>query len=214
MRIERINDNQLKFTLMQKDLEAHSIKINELFNESDKVMQLLYDMMQVANDEYSFDMENTNLMVESLRVGVDSVVIMVTKISEDEEQEDRLNLLPFARKSGRFKRKGMIKPESTPAPDSHAIFSFTDFDTMAHAANELYYKFEGVSQVYKFDGLYYLMVQNETPDSKTTPELEAVLNEFGQKHVSNVISQHFIIERGEEIIKYDAVEKLNRYFTL
>ncbi|MCL2197529.1 MAG: adaptor protein MecA [Defluviitaleaceae bacterium] len=211
MRIERISDTQIKFVLMTDDLEERDIKINELSHASDKTQQLFKEIMTLVQDEYEFVEEETPLMFEAMRMGVDSLVVVVTKMSQGMEKEKQFSLIPAARQECKFKRGGVIKQPEITDEESHSIFSFDSFDMMAAGAVRLPEHFEGTSQVHKMEKTYYLVITNETKDLKTTAELEAVLYEYGQKHVSNSISRQYILERGEVIIAENAVDKLRMY---
>ena len=215
MRVEKISDTQMKFVLMNADLEERDIKINELSYASYKTQQLFREIMQLVQNEDEFSAENTPLMFEAIRTGVDTLVVMVTKIEEGSEESGRFNLIPAAKSECRFKRGGAIAPPGgdnlNGNEDSYSMFSFDDLDDMASSINRLYGNFSGPSQVYKMDGRYFLLLQNETEDRRTTGEMEAILYEFGQKHVSNVVSRHYLAERGEAIISENAVEKLRAY---
>jgi len=197
---------------MTQDLEDRDIKITELSYASDKTQQLFREIMQLVQDEQEFTEENTPLMFEAMRMGIDSLVVVVTKISGGLMEEKKLNLIPQARTATRFKREGLIEKSPNEDENSYSLFSFVDIDILAAAANRLCAHFEGPSQVYKMDERYFLMLQNETEDYLTTGELEAVLYEFGQKHVSNAISHQYLVERGEAIIKENAIEKLRSYY--
>ncbi|MCL1884691.1 MAG: adaptor protein MecA [Defluviitaleaceae bacterium] len=212
MRIERISDTQMKFILMTDDLEERDIKINELSYASDKTQQLFREIMTMVQDEHEFVEGETPLMFEAMRVGVDSLVVVVTKINQDIEREQSFNLIPAARQECRFKRSNLIKqPEST-GGDSYCIFSFDDLDILAAGAARLPMNFSGTSEVHKMENRFFLIIKNETPDTHTTAELESVLYEFGQKHTSNAVSGHYISERGEVVISEGAVDKLRGYF--
>lgn len=211
MRIERISDTQIKFVLMTDDLEERDIKINELSHASDKTQQLFKEIMTLVQDEYEFVEEETPLMFEAMRMGVDSLVVVVTKMSKGMEKEKQYSLIPAARQECKFKRSGIVKQPEITDEESHSIFSFENFDMMAEGASRLPEHFEGTSQVCKLENNYYLMITNETKDTKTTGELESVLYEYGQKHVSNAISRRYVQERGEIIIEKDAVNKLRMY---
>jgi len=218
MRVEKISNNQMKFVLMMSDLEARDINISELSYASDKTQQLFKEIMQMVQNEEEFSSEEgTPLMFEAMRMGVDSLVVVVTKISEGVENAARqFNLIPVARNECKFKRAGLTIPpdadDDSGLEDSHVMFSFEDLDIMASAVVRIDDIFEGPSQVYKMDERYFLTIQNETPDDRNTSELEAILHEFGQKHVSNVVSRQYLVERGEIFIAYDAVEKLRAYY--
>jgi adapter protein MecA 1/2 len=210
MKVERVSDTQVRFVLTKSDLDERNIKMNELAYGSDKTHQLFQEMMLLALNEYEFESENTPLMLEAMRVGADAVIVVVTKVMEGDEVEQKLNLIPEARTTAKFKRRELITPpEESSEEDSISIFSFDDFDTLANAAARLGGCFEGVSRVYKYEGRYFLMLQNETPGTQTTDDLEGVLYEYGEKHVSNSMARQFLVERAEVIIKDGAVEKLS-----
>jgi len=213
MIIERISDTQLKFVFAGADLEARDIKINELSYASDKTHRLFREIMQLVQDEHEFSSENSPLMFEAMRVGVDSIVVMVTKI-DDADAEKQYNLIPAAQRECRFKRGGMIEQPSHASEDSHSVFSFESLDAAAAAVALLSPRFSGLSRMYKMENRYYLWLRNETEDDRTTGELEAVLYEFGQKHVSNIISRQYLMEHGEPVIVDDAVEKLSTYHNM
>jgi len=213
VRIERVSETQIRFILMNDDLAARDININELHYGSEKTQHLFREIMQLLQDECDF--RSTQMMMEAKWDSDGKVVVTVTKLAEPGREEDSFDLMPAAHSHGRFKRAGLIEPpETADAEESQSIFSFADMEMAAAAAARLHPDFEGPSRLYKLEGRYYLWFQNETDDERTTPELELILHEFGQKHISGNLSQNYLEERGEPIIKTDAVGKLNRYHTL
>lgn len=212
MKIERISDNQVKFILTHDDLAERNIQMNELSYGSDKARQLFQDMMRQAMTECDFESTNAPLMMEAVPLGEEGVMVMVTKLTDMTDVERTLNLFPLAKAALRFKRNGLIDPpEESPEEDSISVFSFEALDTLAAAAAGLHGQFKGISKAYKHDGRFYLMLQNKTEDNRTTADLEALLNEYGQKHISNSISRQYLEERGEVLIQDNAVEKLHSY---
>jgi len=210
MRIERISDTQMKFVLMLDDLEERDIKITELSYASHKTQRLFREIMTLIQDEDEFVEGETPLMFEAMRVGVDSLVVVVTKIDEAAENQG-FNLIPAARRECRFKKRGIIKQQTLPGEDSHCVFSFENIDDLAACATRLPMHFKGKSQVYKMDGKFFLTLTNETEDTQTTAAFEMVLHEYGQKYMSNAISCQYLVEHGENFISENAVEKLRTY---
>jgi negative regulator of genetic competence, sporulation and motility len=196
---------------MTDDLEERDIKINELSYASDKTQQLFREIMTMVQDEHEFAEGEAPLMFEAMRVGVDSLVVVVTKINAGIDAEQKFNLIPSARQECRFKKSGIIKQPEITNEESFSVFSFECFDTMTAGAMRLPENFKGASQVYKMAGRFYLLLSNETEDNRTTGELEAILYEYGQKHISNAVSRQYLIERGEVIIHENAMEKLKAY---
>ena len=58
MRIEKINDNQIRCTLNKKDLSDRELRISELAYGTDKAKALFRDMVQQASYEFGFEAEN------------------------------------------------------------------------------------------------------------------------------------------------------------
>lgn len=209
MKIEKISDTQVKFILTQADLSERNIRVSELAYGSDKTYQLFQDMMRRAMAECEFNSENTPLMVEAMPLGAEGIIIVVTKITDVSGIEQKLDLLPLAKAAARFKRNELIQPsESDPGEESISIFSFDSLDAITDVSVRLQGCFSGVSRVYKMESRYFLLLQNETENDRTTADLEAILHEYGQKHVSNVLSRQYLAERGETLIAEGAVEKL------
>jgi negative regulator of genetic competence, sporulation and motility len=212
VRIERISETQIRFILMNDDLAERDINVNELHYGSDKTLRLFREIMQLVQDECDF--QSTQLMLEAKWDGDGRVVVLVTKLVEPCCEEECFDLVPSARSHGRFKRAPLIEPPEVSDEESHSVFSFADMEMAAAAAARLYPFFHGLSRLYKLHGKYFLWFQNETEDERTTPELELVLHEFGQKHISGNLSFHYLTEHGEAIITEDAVKKLHTYSNL
>lgn len=89
MKIEKISENQIKFTLNRTDLASRQIKISELAYGTEKTKGLIQDMMEQASDELDFELNDTPLMIEAIPVSMDCIVLMVTKIDEPEEVDTK-----------------------------------------------------------------------------------------------------------------------------
>lgn len=66
MKIEKVNDNQIRCTLTREDLEDRHIKISELAYGSAKAKSLFKDMVEQANYEFGFETNDIPLMVEAI----------------------------------------------------------------------------------------------------------------------------------------------------
>ena len=66
MKIEKVNDNQIRCTLTREDLEDRHIKISELAYGSAKAKSLFKDMVEQANYEFGFETNDIPLMVKRL----------------------------------------------------------------------------------------------------------------------------------------------------
>lgn len=91
MKIERLNENQIRCTLNKSDLASRQLKINELAYGSDKAKELFRDMMQQASYELGFEAKDTPLMIEAIPVSSECIVLIVTKVDNPEELDTRFS---------------------------------------------------------------------------------------------------------------------------
>lgn len=89
MKIEKINDNQIRCTLTREDLADRKIKLSELAYGTDKAKLLFRDMMQQAAYEFGFEANDIPLMIEAIPISSDSVILIVTKVEDPEELDTR-----------------------------------------------------------------------------------------------------------------------------
>ena len=91
MKIEKLNDNQIRCTLTRADLADREIKLSELVCGTEKAKSLFQDMMQKAHSEFGFEAEDTPLMIEAVPAAADSIVLIITKCDDPEELENRFS---------------------------------------------------------------------------------------------------------------------------
>lgn len=91
MKIEKINENQIRCTLTKQDLAERQIKLSELAYGTEKVKMLFRDMMQQAAYEFGFEAEDIPLMIEAIPLSADSIILVVTKVEYPEELDTRFS---------------------------------------------------------------------------------------------------------------------------
>ena len=91
MKIEKINEHQIRCTLTKADLVDRELKISELAYGTDKAKNLFRDMMQQAAFECGFEAENTPLMIEAIPLNAECIVLIITKVDDPEELDTRFS---------------------------------------------------------------------------------------------------------------------------
>ena len=89
MKIEKINDNQIRCTLTHADLAARNLKISELAYGTEKAKSLFRDMMQQASFDFGFEADDLPLMIEAIPSSSDSITLIITKVEDPEELDTR-----------------------------------------------------------------------------------------------------------------------------
>lgn len=91
MKIERISENQIRCTLSKHDLMERHLKISELAYGSEKAKDLFRDMMEQANIDFGFEADDIPLMIEAIPTSKDSIVLVITKVDNPEEFDERFS---------------------------------------------------------------------------------------------------------------------------
>lgn len=89
MKIEKINENQIRCTLTKEDLLSREIKLSELAYGTEKAKSLFRDMMQQAANEFGFEANDIPLMIEAIPLSTDSIILIITKVEDPEELDTR-----------------------------------------------------------------------------------------------------------------------------
>lgn len=179
MKIEKISENQIKFTLNRTDLASHQLKISELAYGTEKTKGLIQDMMDQASDELGFEANDVPLMIEAIPVSMDCIVLMVTKVDEPdevdtkfsgfsnlkdllaEEDEPEMPAVPAEEKAPPAEApkevppcvQGMFANRRTPPKPGNAVtermFSFAGLDDAINFAHQTGRVFRGEASLYR-----------------------------------------------------------------
>lgn len=91
MKIEKVNDHQIRCTLTREDLADRELKISELAYGTEKAKNLFRDMMQQASYEFGFEAEDIPLMIEAIPLNSECIVLIITKVEDPEELDTRFS---------------------------------------------------------------------------------------------------------------------------
>ena len=71
MKIEKVNEHQIRCTLTREDLADRELKISELAYGTEKAKSLFRDMMQQAASESGFESEDIPHKIEAIPVNAE-----------------------------------------------------------------------------------------------------------------------------------------------
>lgn len=91
MKIEKVNEHQIRCTLTREDLADRELKISELAYGTEKAKNLFRDMMQQAAYECGFEAEDIPLMIEAIPLNAECIVLIITKVEDPEELDTRFS---------------------------------------------------------------------------------------------------------------------------
>ncbi len=206
MKIEKLNDNQIRCTLTHDDLADRQIKISELVCGGEKAKSLFQDMMHQASDEFGFEADDTPLMIEAIPSASDSIVLIITKVDDPEALDSKFS------KFGTLPTISGSKKKEEEEEDSSGIrlFSFANIDCVIHASHLLTDSFKSASTLYKDtpNNVYLLALAQ---GDYTVPEFNKICNmfsEYGAAEKSTCAILAYLEEHCEIIVATDAVAQL------
>lgn len=81
MQIEKINNNKLKVILNTRDLEKKHIDLNTFMSNSLESQELFLDILDLAEEEFNFYVDNSKLIVESISLANNIFIFTITKLN-------------------------------------------------------------------------------------------------------------------------------------
>lgn len=136
MKLEKLNDNQIRCILDKSDLDERELHLSELAYGSTKARELFRDMIEKAANEFGFEVDNIPLMIEAIPVSMDCLILVVTKVEDPEELDTR-----FARFSSHLQDADMDDENFDLLDDDDMMLSGMDgvlaFGDLPELENEL-----------------------------------------------------------------------------
>lgn len=79
MRIEKLDNDKLKIMFNSQELEENNITVHSFLSGSNEAQKLFLAILDIANEEFGFDVKNCNISSETISFGNKDFVIFVTK---------------------------------------------------------------------------------------------------------------------------------------
>ena len=220
MKIEKINENQIRCTLNSSDLSDRQLDLKELAYGSVRARSLFREMMQQAFNAFGFAAEDTPLMVAAIPLSSDSIMLVITKVDDPEELDTR-----FAKFSPGSEEESDISQdagtplvlEGAPAPETNAassepkeispsdslrIFRFSSLDTVTETAEVLGESFDGHNSLYRdpSSGEYFLVISRQGYGDGDFARVLNTLSEFGIRIKNTYASEAYYQEHFDLIV--------------
>lgn len=225
MRIEKINDTQIRVTLSHSDLNPRNIKINELAYGSKKAQELFREMMTQAYEEFGFETEDLPIMIEAVPLSNESIMLVVTKIDEPgwiDSRFDAEGMHPthqdyqfYDERSGRL--ANAIHPtqsqeDKEPSKNIVLTYSFSSLQQIVDVGHRINAIYCGMNSAYKQDDqTYFLTLHPNLMQNISRTQLESVLDEFGTRRSTSPLGENFLMEHATLLVKDKALEVLTTY---
>ena len=229
MKIEKLNDNQIRCTLTRADLADRELKLSELVTGTEKAKSLFHDMMEQASAEFGFEADDMPLMIEAVPASSDSIVLIITKVDDPEELDTKFskfgtspNVLDKLEGADEFldlinKVKDAVSEKVKKKSEEHKptlpkirLFSFSTLDCVILASRVLKNLYQGANTLYK-DTPNDVYILAFTQSEHTTAEFNKfcnMLSEYGCSEKASPAILAYLEEHCEVIVSANAVQEL------
>lgn len=231
MKIEKLNENQLKITLAPEDLSIRGLALTELSYGSSKTKDLYNELVEQAISEFGFESEEGALVIEAIPTSKGNLIIFITKnptaddldtrfsrfspdfqeISDDTQNEfipltDMLKINDQTDKKTKSSENKSVDKVSV-SELTTKIFIFKSLEAVTELALHINGLFSGKSSLYKNPQtkLYFLILEKNPSDKDIFGKICNIASEFSIQSHSNYATTAVINEHCEKIIGNDAI---------
>ncbi|SNU06751.1 adapter protein MecA 1/2 [Lachnospiraceae bacterium] len=238
MKIERLNENQLRFTVWSNDLPDEDFTIADLAGQTEKAEELIKYMMNKAREEFGFVVNEQPLVVEAIPVNKDCIVFLVTKVdSEDEDnhfsyvEKLKKQAMDMAKsiKNGKFNPgEDVYETEDTEEREKEAetvqrpldektgkilpymIYKADDVEQFITVAKMVRSFYNSDNTLYKNESpsSYFLIVTHNKNSEKEFEFLCETLREFSEPYKFTYTTKYYFEEHYKLIIRDNALQML------
>jgi len=239
MKIEKLNDNQIRCTLTRADLADRELKFSELVCGTEKAKSLFQDMMQKAHTEFGFEAEDTPLMIEAVPASSDSIVLIITKVDDAEEidakfskfgsspsdfdnkkrnvldklegADEILDLINKVKEAVSETAKQVAKQSEKTKLPKVRLFSFSTLDAVIHAGHLLKDMYHGANTLYKDtpNDVYVLALTQSEHSGAEFNKVCNMLSEYGCLEKASPAILAYLEEHCEVIVTANALQELS-----
>ena len=228
MKIEKINDRQIRCTISKADLTERKIKLSELACGTGNSKQLFKDMIRQAAEDFGFEVDDIPLMIEAIPVSAECIILILTKVDNPEETEKHFEQMLGRQGFDMFEQADPIEIDEEEATDikepAHVqnlkcdenglifgLFKFDRLETLIKVSKMLHPIYLDDSVLYKSpDNYYYLSLCADKEHINIFKYATNLLSEYGTSEPAVYNTECFFVEHYKCIIQEDAIEKLSQ----
>jgi len=222
MEFSREGNNVIRCVISEEEIEELGYTIDDIISNGARTQQFMNEIFDMAEQEFNTKFE---LGIKSVRADILPDHTISLTFSEHPGTEGvmdhikdivngLLNTIPKQKwdEIKAIKDKGTEVTEAFSESDKTlkiiVLFAFEDLDILMRYAKQVQLEELPFNQLYKLDGIYFLMVDMTGCREDEVKRLSALTDEYAADVFVGAEKRAFIYEHGKEIIKERALETL------
>lgn len=223
LKIEKIDENQIRCILTSDDLESRHLSIQDLAYGSEKARGLFMEMVQAAATDAGFKLDGIPLMIEAVPISGNGLMLIITKVEDPEELDTRFSRFTQPLSAMDYPDSASSKPsvssllnslrryvenQTMEFADNIQCFRFGTLSDLISGCQAVNHLFKGDSTLYKADdNAYYLFLFRDS-ESESFDTLSAVLMEYGDRIMAGIGTPSYFEEHYDMMMDHNVVESL------
>ena len=220
MEFSREGNNIIRCVISEEEIEELGYTIEDIISNGARTQQFMNQIFDLAEQEFDtkFDLgiksvradimpDHTISLTFSEHPGTEGVMDHIKDIVNG-----LLNTIP-KQKWDEIKAIKTKEPKGLPddikeIPRIIVLFAFESLDVLIRYAKQVRVESIPFNQLYKLDGMYFLMMDMSESDEEDVKKLSALTDEFATDIFVGAEKRAFIYEHGKAILKERAIEQL------
>ena len=214
MEFSRDGNNIIRCVISEEEIEELGYTIDDIISNGRRTQQFMNQIFDLAEQEFDTKFE---LGIKSVRADILPDHTISLTFSEQPGTEgvmdhlkDIVNgLFGSVSKQKLEELTSVSKQEESGQPAKIVVlFAFEELDTLMRYAKQVRVDNMPFNQLYKFDGVYFLMMDMTNTSEIDAKKLSALTDEYAADIFVGSEKRAFIYEHGKEILKERAIEQL------
>jgi len=219
MEFSREGNNIIRCVISEEEIEELGYTIDDIISNSSRTQQFMNQIFDLAEQEFDTKFE---LGIKSVRADIMPDHTISLTFSEHPGTEGvmdhikdivngLLNTIPKQKwdEIKGIKEKGVLdSKDNTEVPKIIVLFAFEDLNILMRYAKQVQVDNIPFNQLYKFEGIYFLMMDMTDSQEADVRKLSALTDEYAADIFVGAEKRAFIYEHGEVILKERAIEQL------
>ena len=208
MRMEKINEHQIRCTLTAQDLSARRLSLRDLKYGSSETMDLFRDIVSRVSAEFSFNSEQLPLMIEAIPLPEESLLLIISAIEDAEELDAHFAQFATSAQDANPDmengQESFYEPERAERIQIQVcLVRFSAIDEVVEFAKKLGPSFQGESELYlASDHTYYLaLLKPESMEFKAFLTFLNSIMEYGDLVEGSALRYAYLKEHEEPVMK-------------
>jgi len=220
MEFSREGNNIIRCVISEEEIEELGYTIDDIISNGRRTQQFMNQIFDLAEQEFDTKFE---LGIKSVRADILPDHTISLTFSEQPGTEGvmdhikdivngLLNTIPKQKwdEIKAIKDSGIQSTETEQDTVAKIIvlFAFEELDILMRYAKQVVVEQIPFNQLYKFDGIYFLMMDMTDSKEEDVRKLSALTDEYAADIFVGAEKRAFIYEHGKEILKERAIEQL------